>query len=84
MLDSGARVHVAAVVACAFVLIAIIQAIASYIAVVKDGVIAESGTHDELMARNGLYAELYRTQFDAGSDKVNDAAVPTPELPRSQ
>ncbi len=56
---------------------------ADLIAVVKDGVIAESGTHDELMARNGLYAELHRTQFDAGSDKVNDAAVAVPELPRS-
>jgi ABC-type multidrug transport system fused ATPase/permease subunit len=56
---------------------------ADLIAVVKDGVIAESGTHDQLMARNGLYAELHRTQFDAGSDKVNDAAVPMPELPRS-
>jgi ABC-type multidrug transport system fused ATPase/permease subunit len=43
---------------------------ADQIAVIKDGVVAENGTHDELMARNGLYAELHRTQFDAGSDKV--------------
>ncbi len=43
---------------------------ADQIAVVKNGVIAESGNHDELMARNGLYAELHRTQFDASSDKV--------------
>jgi ABC-type multidrug transport system fused ATPase/permease subunit len=43
---------------------------ADQIAVVKGGVIAENGTHDELIARNGLYAELHRTQFDAGSDKV--------------
>src|SRR3984885_15178579 len=43
---------------------------ADLIAVIKDGVVAESGTHDELMARNGLYAELHRTQFDGGSDKV--------------
>jgi len=47
---------------------------ADLIAVVKDGVIAESGTHDELMAKNGLYAELHRTQFDGGSDKVVSAA----------
>jgi hypothetical protein len=26
------------------------------------------------MAKNGLYAELHRTQFDAGSDKVVSAA----------
>ena len=25
--------------------------------------IRESGTHDELMAKNGLYAQLYRVQF---------------------
>jgi len=56
---------------------------ADLIAVVKDGVVAGSGTHDELMARNGLYAELHRTQFDQGSDRVNDAATPAPELPRA-
>jgi ABC-type multidrug transport system fused ATPase/permease subunit len=43
---------------------------ADQIVVITGGVVAESGTHDELMARNGLYAELHRTQFDAGSDKV--------------
>ncbi|HXC97556.1 MAG TPA: ABC transporter ATP-binding protein [Edaphobacter sp.] len=43
---------------------------ADQIAVIKDGVVAENGTHDQLMARNGLYAELHRTQFDARSDKV--------------
>ncbi len=29
---------------------------------IADGRIVEQGTHAELMARNGLYAELYRTQ----------------------
>jgi subfamily B ATP-binding cassette protein MsbA len=43
---------------------------ADQIVVITGGVVAESGTHDELTARNGLYAELHRTQFDAGSDKV--------------
>jgi len=28
----------------------------------EDGKIAEIGTHDSLLAKNGLYAELYRTQ----------------------
>jgi subfamily B ATP-binding cassette protein MsbA len=32
------------------------------IIVLKDGVVAEEGTHDELVARNGVYAELYRVQ----------------------
>jgi ABC-type multidrug transport system fused ATPase/permease subunit len=43
---------------------------ADQIVVITGGVVAESGTHDELMARNGLYAELHRTQFDAGPDKI--------------
>jgi ABC-type multidrug transport system fused ATPase/permease subunit len=49
---------------------------ADQIAVIKDGVVAESGTHDDLMARNGLYAELHRTQFDASSDKVVSGIAP--------
>ena len=36
---------------------------ADRILVVKDGVIAESGTHEELLAREGTYRELYETQF---------------------
>ncbi len=37
---------------------------ASRIMVIADGVIAESGTHDELMALGGVYATLYRTQTE--------------------
>ena len=36
---------------------------ADRILVVRDGVIAEEGTHDELLAKNGTYRELYETQF---------------------
>ena len=36
---------------------------ADRILVVKDGVIAEQGTHDELLAAGGVYRELYETQF---------------------
>jgi ABC-type multidrug transport system fused ATPase/permease subunit len=43
---------------------------ADQIVVITGGVVAENGTHDELMERNGIYAELHRTQFDAGTDKV--------------
>ncbi|GAA3162201.1 ABC transporter ATP-binding protein [Nonomuraea roseoviolacea] len=38
---------------------------ADEILVVQDGRIAERGTHDELLARGGLYAELHRTQFSS-------------------
>src|ERR1700733_2938883 len=43
---------------------------ANQIIVINEGVVAENGTHEELMARNGIYAELHRTQFDASSGKV--------------
>lgn len=33
------------------------------ILVVNDGVIAEKGTHDELLEKNGIYKDLYETQF---------------------
>ena len=37
---------------------------ADQIIVINGGVVAENGTHDELMAKNGIYAELHRTQFE--------------------
>jgi len=36
---------------------------ADRILVVKDGVIAEQGTHDELLELDGVYRDLYETQF---------------------
>ncbi|MDP9444221.1 MAG: ABC transporter ATP-binding protein/permease [Actinomycetota bacterium] len=38
---------------------------ADQVLVVDDGRIVERGTHDELLAAGGLYADLYRTQFAA-------------------
>ena len=37
---------------------------ADVIFVVKDGAIVESGNHDELINKNGLYSELHRVQFE--------------------
>lgn len=37
---------------------------ADLILVVKDGTIAEQGTHQELMERKGLYYQLYAAQFE--------------------
>lgn len=36
---------------------------ADRILLLQDGEIKEQGTHDELMAENGIYADLYRTQM---------------------
>jgi ATP-binding cassette, subfamily B, bacterial len=48
---------------------------AHQILVVSDGQIAERGTHDELLAWNGLYAKLYQIQF-APEAPVNGVPVP--------
>lgn len=37
---------------------------ADVILVIRDGDIVEKGTHDELLARGGFYADLYNSQFD--------------------
>ena len=36
---------------------------ADMIAVIDDGRIIEEGTHEELLAKNGLYSNLYHGQF---------------------
>ncbi|MBR2986954.1 MAG: ABC transporter ATP-binding protein [Clostridia bacterium] len=40
---------------------------ADEIAVIAGGLVAESGTHDELVAAGGIYADLYKLQFRANS-----------------
>ena len=37
---------------------------ADLILCLDDGDIVEQGTHDELMAKNGFYANLYNSQFE--------------------
>ena len=40
---------------------------ADVILVMKEGDIVEQGTHDELLAKNGFYADLYNSQFEQAS-----------------
>lgn len=40
---------------------------ADLILVMRDGDIVEQGSHNELMEKNGFYAELYNSQFDNAS-----------------
>ena len=47
------------------------------IAVLDDGWLVELGTHDELLARDKLYARLYRLQFsDEAAGNAPDAGAP--------
>jgi ABC-type multidrug transport system fused ATPase/permease subunit len=43
---------------------------ANKIIVLKDGVVAEQGTHDQLLALGGTYAELYSVQFDTTQKSI--------------
>ena len=48
---------------------------ADVIFVLHGGVVSERGTHDELVAANGLYARLYRTQFRRPEKTMQPIAV---------
>ena len=50
---------------------------ADVILVVEDGGIVERGTHTELLARGGRYAELYMTQFGPQSGPGRRNCIPT-------
>jgi ABC-type multidrug transport system fused ATPase/permease subunit len=49
---------------------------ANNILVLKDGMVSEQGSHQELLDRGGTYAELYRIQF--GKEAVNQTGQVAP------
>tara|TARA_B100000749_G_scaffold156755_1_gene120416 strand:+ start:230 stop:2056 length:1827 start_codon:yes stop_codon:yes gene_type:complete len=51
---------------------------ADLIVVLKDGQIAEQGTHDELLAANGIYQNIYELQLQPQEELLLDAAI-TPD-----
>jgi subfamily B ATP-binding cassette protein MsbA len=53
------------------------------IIVLKEGVVAEEGTHAELLQRGGLYAELYRIQVESPVPPVESSPQPTLATPLS-
>jgi subfamily B ATP-binding cassette protein MsbA len=51
---------------------------ADKIIVIEDGTIGETGSHQELLARGGIYARLYEMQFA----DLDDTATPAPKADR--
>ena len=43
---------------------------ADLILCMKDGDIVEQGTHEELLAKNGFYANLYNSQFEHAEESA--------------
>ena len=48
---------------------------ADLIVVLRDGEIAEQGTHDELLSANGIYRDIYDLQLRPQEELLLDAAI---------
>jgi ATP-binding cassette subfamily B protein len=53
---------------------------ADVILVMRDGSIVEQGSHEQLLAAAGAYAELYAAQFAGAAVDVDTGEAPAPEL----
>ncbi len=53
---------------------------ADVILVMRDGRIVEQGSHEQLLALQGAYAELYAAQFSGAAVDVDTGEAPAPEL----
>ena len=52
---------------------------ANKIIVLDKGNVVDAGTHDELLARDGIYADLYRLQFQGGKTVIDLETAPALE-----
>jgi ATP-binding cassette subfamily B protein len=53
---------------------------ADVILVMKDGRIVEQGSHEDLLSRDGAYAELYNAQFSGAAVDVDTGEAPAAEM----
>ena len=56
---------------------------ADLIIVLKDGLIAEQGSHDELLSAKGIYQDIYELQLQPQEELLLDASIPEIDTART-
>ena len=49
---------------------------ADKIIVLDGGIVAEQGTHDELLELGGIYAEMHRVQYESAASDASEHYIP--------